>query len=114
MKSTNKTPHRVARLLQSLRLKDMQGFLMRQKVKIIKHNSSGTAMDQSNDRVEKTESQSHRDTATIVKGWISEWQQRRRSPQRPSTTTWSLNFSTGLAEKPTRSSHARDLSSNSR
>jgi len=56
---------------------------MRQKVRIIKNGSSLNTMDQSNDRVEKTESQSQRDIATIVKGWISEWQQRRRSPQRP-------------------------------
>jgi hypothetical protein len=56
---------------------------MSQKVKIIKNGSSRNTMDLSNERVEKTESQNHRDTATIVKGWISEWQQRRRSPQRP-------------------------------
>ena len=56
---------------------------MSQKVKIIKNGSSRNTMDLSNERVEKTESQNHRDTAAIVKGWISEWQQRRRSPQRP-------------------------------
>ena len=56
---------------------------MRPAVRIIKNGSSRNTTDLSNERAEKTESQSHRDTATIVKGWISEWQQRRRSTQRP-------------------------------
>jgi len=59
---------------------------MRPNVKIIKHGTSRNTIGLSNDHVEKTDSQSQRDTATIVKGWISEWQQRRRSPQRPSST----------------------------
>ena len=59
---------------------------MRPTVRIIKKGTSRNTTDLSNERVEKTESQSHRDTATIVKGWISEWQQRRRSPQRRSLT----------------------------
>ena len=59
---------------------------MRPTVKIIKKGTSRNTTDLSNERLEKTESQSHRDTATIVKGWISEWQQRRRSPQRRSLT----------------------------
>jgi len=57
---------------------------MRPTVRIIKKDTPRNTTDLSNDRVEKTETQSHRDTATIVKGWISEWQQqRRRSTQRP-------------------------------
>lgn len=59
---------------------------MRPAVRIKKNGTSRKTTDLSNDRVEKTESQSHRDTATIVKGWISEWQQRRPSRQRPSIT----------------------------
>jgi hypothetical protein len=76
----------VARLLQRLGLKGAERLLMRQKVRIIKHGTSQNTMGLSNDHVEKTESQSRRDTAKIVKGWISEWQQRRRSPQRASST----------------------------
>jgi hypothetical protein len=60
---------------------------MRPAVRIIKNGTSRNTTELSSDRVEKTENQSQRDTATIVKGWISEWQQRRRSPQRPSSTT---------------------------
>jgi len=56
---------------------------MRTAVRIIKNGSSRNTTDLSHERVEKTESQSQRDTATIVKGWISEWQQRRRSTQPP-------------------------------
>jgi hypothetical protein len=78
--------HIVARLLQRLGLKGAERLLMRQKLRIIKHGTSQNTMGPSNDQVEKTESQSHRDTAKIVKSWISEWQQRRRSPQRPSST----------------------------
>jgi hypothetical protein len=59
---------------------------MRPNVKIIKNGTSRNTTDLSNDHVEKTESQRQRDTATIVKGWISEWQERRRSRQRPSST----------------------------
>ena len=59
---------------------------MRPVVRIIKNGTSRNTTDISNDRVEKTASQSQRDTATIVKGWISEWQQRRRLPQRRSLT----------------------------
>lgn len=55
---------------------------MRTAVRIIKNGTSRNTTDVSSDRVEKTESQNQRDTATIVKGWISEWQQRRRSTQR--------------------------------
>ena len=56
---------------------------MRPAVRIIKKGTSRNTADLSSDRVEKTETQSHRNTATIVKSWISEWQQRRRSTQRP-------------------------------
>ena len=55
---------------------------MQPAVRIIKKGAGRNTTDVSNDRVvEKTDSQSQRDTATIVKGWISEWQQRRRSKQ---------------------------------
>jgi hypothetical protein len=56
---------------------------MRTAVRIIKNGESRNTADVSTYRVEKKKSQSQRDTATIVKGWISEWQQRRRSPQGP-------------------------------
>jgi hypothetical protein len=56
---------------------------MRTAVRIIKNGETHNTADVSPDRVEKKKSQSQRDTATIVKGWISEWQQRRRSPQGP-------------------------------
>ena len=60
---------------------------MRPNVKIIKRGTSRNTIGHSNENVEKTDSQSQRDTATIVKGWISDWQQRRRSTQRRSLTT---------------------------
>ena len=47
-------------------------------IRIIKNRTSSNTTNASNNRVEKTESQSQRDTATIVKGWILQWQQRRR------------------------------------
>src|SRR6266850_3639084 len=45
---------------------------MRPPVRVIKNGSSRNTTDLSNERVEKTESQSHRDTAKIVKGAFDE------------------------------------------
>ena len=65
-------------------LKGKERLVMRPGVRIIKQDKLRNTTELSNERVDKTDHQSQRDTATIVKGWISEWQQRRRSTQRPS------------------------------
>jgi len=57
---------------------------MRPGVRIIKQATSRNTTDSSTDGAEKTDRERERDTATIVKGWISEWQQRRRPTRRPS------------------------------
>jgi hypothetical protein len=54
---------------------------MNSAIKIIKRSTSGKSNNIPAPSVGKTEQERERNTASTVKGWVAEWEQRKRSLQ---------------------------------
>lgn len=54
---------------------------MNSAIKIVKRGTSGTPNNIPAAAADKTEQERARDTASTIKGWVAEWEQRKRSLQ---------------------------------